>query len=115
MTPSNLLQTLRDLDRTSPDFHNQLTDFLRGNEYRDVASSLQGEDLIWFVNYLDNVSLRTVSLRPMFTAGTGPLQHLRSQQCTVSGTARRTQKDMWYQEYSPGCVHSFRFAFGMRV
>ena len=115
MTPSNLLQKLRDLDRTSPDFHNQLTDFLRGKEYRDAVPSLQGEDLAWFVDYLDNVGLRTVSLRSTFTAGTDPLQYLRSQQCSVLGTARRTQKDMWCQEHPPKHVQTFGFVSGMRV
>ena len=73
MTAPNPLQRLRDLDRTSPYFHNRLTYFLRGNEYQDFAPNLQGEDLAWFVNYLDNVSLHTVSPYSMLTAGTGPL------------------------------------------
>ena len=61
MIPSNPLQKLRDLDRTSPHFHNRLIDFLHGNEYRYVAPSVQGEDLAWLVDYLDSVSLHTVS------------------------------------------------------
>ena len=79
MTSPNLLQKLRDLDRTLPDFHNQLTDFLRGNEYQDAAPSLQGEDLAWFVNYLDNVSSGTAFLRFKLTVGTGPPRYLRPQ------------------------------------
>ena len=58
------MQTLRDLDKTSPHFHNQLIDSLRGKAYQDVVSSLQGEDLVWLVNYLDNVSLHNVSSYP---------------------------------------------------
>ena len=73
MSPSNPLQTLRDIDKTSPHFHNQLIDLLRGNEYQDVVPSLQGEDLAWLVNYLDNVSRHNVSPYPTLTAGTGPL------------------------------------------
>ena len=88
MTPPNLLQKLRDLDRTSPDFHSQLTDFLRGNEYQDAFPSLQGEDLTWFVNYLDNVSPHTVSLRSEFTAVTDHLRYLQSQHRPIPGTAR---------------------------
>ena len=64
MTPPNPLQKLRDLDRTSPHFHNQLTNFLRGNEYQDAAPSLQGEDLAWFVNYLDKVGPQLFLLVP---------------------------------------------------
>ena len=78
MSPSNLLQTLRDLDRTSARFHNQLIDLLRGNEYRDVIPTLEGEDLAWLVDYLDDVSLHNVSPHPTLTADTGPLRNLRS-------------------------------------
>ena len=60
MSPSKPLQTLRDLSRASPHFHSQLIDLLRGNEYRDVIPSLQGQDLAWLVDYLDNVSLHGV-------------------------------------------------------
>ena len=60
MSPSNPLQSLRDLDRTSPHFHNQLIDLLRGNGYRDVIPTLKGGGLVWLVNYLDNVSLYDV-------------------------------------------------------
>ena len=42
MSPSDPLQTLRDLDRTSAHFRNQLIDLIRGNEYLDVAPSLEG-------------------------------------------------------------------------
>ena len=57
MTPSNPLQQLHGLDRASPQFHQHLGDFLRGNEYRNTVSNLQGEDLAWLVEYLDSVSL----------------------------------------------------------
>ena len=76
MSPSNPLQTLRDLDRTSSHFHNQLIDLLRGNQYRNVIAGLDGEDLAWLVDYLDNVSLPNVSPPPALTACTGPLRYL---------------------------------------
>ena len=78
MSPSNPLQTLRDLDRTSPHFYNQLIDLLRGNEYRDVIPTLEGEDLAWLVDYLDDVSLHSVSPHPTLTVDKGPLRNLRS-------------------------------------
>ena len=56
MIPTNPLQPLHDLDRTSPQFHEQLNDFLRGDEYRNVLPGLQNEDLVWLVEYLDSVS-----------------------------------------------------------
>ena len=57
MYPSDPLQSLRDLDRTSPHFHNQLVDLLRGDEYRDDIPNLKGRGLSWLVDYLDNVSI----------------------------------------------------------
>ena len=115
MTPPNPLQKLRDLDRTSPHFHKQLTDFLRGDEYRDAAPSLQGKGLVWFVNYPDNVDLRTVSSRSTLIAGAGPRRYLQSQHHPISGTARRAPKDMRCQECPPKHVHTFEFTSGMRV
>ena len=115
MTLPGPLQTLRSLDRTSPHFRNQLTDFLRGNEYRDIVPSLQGENLAWVVDYLDSVSIHTVTPHSTLIGGTGSLRHLRSQQRPVSGTTGRTQKDMWCQEYSPEYMHTLRFASGVRI
>jgi len=76
MIPHNPLQRLRDLDRTSPQFHKQLIDFLRGSEYRDVIQSLQNEDLAWVVEYLDSVSLQTVFPHPALRSGVGSRQYL---------------------------------------
>ena len=73
MTPPDPLQKLRDLDRASPQLHIQFINFLRGNEYQDAIASLQGEDLTWLVDYLDNASLHAIVPRPALTAGTGPL------------------------------------------
>ena len=49
------LQKLYHLNRSSPDFHDQLCDVLYGEEYRKCAPNLQGEDLVWLVDYLDEV------------------------------------------------------------
>ena len=53
------LKQLHDFDRASPQFHKQLSDFLCGNEYQSDVPNLQGEDLVWLVEYLDSVSLQT--------------------------------------------------------
>jgi len=50
------LQRLRDLDKSSPQFHDQLSDALRRKEYRNCVSNLRSEDLVWLVEYLDRVS-----------------------------------------------------------
>ena len=62
MDPPDVLTQLRGFDRASPQFHKDLSNFLRSEGYRNAVPSLQGEDLAWLVEYLDSVSLRTVSL-----------------------------------------------------
>ena len=57
MVPHYRLKPLHDLDKTSPQFHDQFIGFLRGREYQDVVPSLQSDDLAWLVEYLDTVSL----------------------------------------------------------
>lgn len=63
MTPPDSLQLLHNLDKASPLFHKQISEFLRGKEYRDAVPNLKGEDLMWLVEYLDGVSPRTILLR----------------------------------------------------
>lgn len=62
MIPPNPLQRLHDLDPASPQFHKQLSNFLRGGEYRNAFTDLQSEDLTWLVEHLDRVSLQTTLL-----------------------------------------------------
>jgi hypothetical protein len=64
MSPPCPLPELQELDRNSPQFHEQLNTLLDDNERRRVISSLEGEDLAWFVEYLDNVSLQTIFPHP---------------------------------------------------
>ena len=49
------LQQLRHLDRSWPGFPNQLNDVLCEGEYREYASNLQADDLVWLIEYLDEV------------------------------------------------------------
>ena len=58
MIPPGSLRRLSDLDETSPQFLNQLSEFLRGNECRNAVPNLQNEDLVWLVEYLDSVGLQ---------------------------------------------------------
>ena len=57
MTSSDTLQKLRDLDKASRRFHEQLVNFLRGDEYQNVLPKLRNEDGLWLIEYLDGVSL----------------------------------------------------------
>ncbi|KAF9643686.1 kinase-like protein [Thelephora ganbajun] len=50
-----ILQQIAQLDRTSPDFYNQLDNTLDGQEYRQCVSDIEHDDLVWLVDYLDEV------------------------------------------------------------
>ena len=64
----SLLQELRDLYRSSPQFHRRLDNLISGNEYQQTIASLQGEDLAWLVEYLDEVGLQTIFSIPHSTS-----------------------------------------------
>jgi len=49
------LQQLHCLNRSSSGFHDQLSKTLYGEEYQHCLSNLQGDDLLWLVDYLDKV------------------------------------------------------------
>ena len=53
------LQQFRRLDGSSSGFHDQLSDVLYGWEYRQCVPNLQGDDLVWLVEYLDKVHCHT--------------------------------------------------------
>ena len=55
MLSLNSLRQLRRPDRSSSKFHDQLKDVLCGEEYKQWVQSLDGEDLMWLVDYLDKV------------------------------------------------------------
>jgi hypothetical protein len=59
------LKPLDDLDKTSPQFHEQLSNFLSGTVYQNLVPSLQSEGLTWLVEYLDTVRLKITLLRAM--------------------------------------------------
>jgi hypothetical protein len=58
MPSSPTLQRLDRLNRSSPYFHDQLCNVLYGKEYKQCVPNLQGEDLVWLVDYLDKVRRR---------------------------------------------------------
>ena len=63
MTSQNLLQQLRDLDESSPEYHDQLSNMIYGEEYKRCVGGLQGDDLVELVDYLDKVRCRVALLR----------------------------------------------------
>jgi len=52
---SPVLQRLFRLDRSSPDFHDQLEDVLYGPEYVQCEQTLEGDDPVWLIDYLEEV------------------------------------------------------------
>ena len=52
---SPTLQQLRCLDKSSSDFHDKLYNVLCGEEYAQCEQTLEGGDLVWLVDYLDEV------------------------------------------------------------
>ena len=49
------LQQLDRLDKSSPDFHDQLCSVLYGQDYVQCERDLGEGDLIWLIEYLDKV------------------------------------------------------------
>ena len=60
---SPALRGLHRLDKSSPDFGNQLNDMLYEEEYIRRGESLGCDDLVWLVDYLDEVCCRLVLSR----------------------------------------------------
>jgi len=52
--PPDTSEQLRSLDRSSPT-HDQLSDILRGEEYKRWVPNLAGDDLVRLIDYLDKV------------------------------------------------------------
>ena len=62
-SPNSLvLQQLNRLNRTSPDFPDQFCNIIYGREYAQCAPNLEGDDLVWLVEYLDGVRRRVALL-----------------------------------------------------
>ena len=49
------LQHLHGLDKSLPGFSDRLNEALHGEEYKQCVPNLQGDDLLWLVDYLDKV------------------------------------------------------------
>ena len=60
------LQQLHRLDRSSSGFHDQLSSVLYGEEYQKFVPNLQGDELVWVVEYLDKVRRHAALSRSLF-------------------------------------------------
>jgi tRNA (Thr-GGU) A37 N-methylase len=62
-SPNSLaLQQLDLLNRSSPDFPDQFCNIIYGEEYVQCVRNLEGDDLVWLVEYLDKVRRRVALL-----------------------------------------------------
>jgi len=55
MTLPEILQQFDRLDKSSPQFPDELTGLLYKEGYKNYIPKLQDEDVVWLVEYLDNV------------------------------------------------------------
>ena len=94
MDQLNPLQQIRNLDTTSPQFHEQLSGYLREKEFQGAVGNLQGEDLTWFVEYLDGVSLQTISPHSTLNTGVDACRYFRFYNCHIPGFVAPTRRDM---------------------
>ena len=109
------LQQLRTLDKASPNFHEQLTDFFRGTAYQHVFQTLQNERLAWLVEYLDSVRLKISSLYPTFDIALASRRHRRSCRPRIPGIFASTPRDMRLQRSITDIVYTFGITPGMCV
>jgi len=110
MDPPNYnLKQLRGFNRASPQFHKHLSNLLRSEGYRSTVPSLQGEDLAWLVEYLDNVSLQTISPEsaPNFITVLGSYVYFRSREPRISGILARTEKYLRCQKSLAEITYTF--------
>ena len=61
------LQQLSKLDKASPQFHEQVSNFFRGDEYQRVFPGLRGESLVRLVEYLGGVRLNPTLPTPLYS------------------------------------------------
>ena len=86
------LQQLCDLDQTLPQFHEQLGNLLCKREYQAIVPGLQGEDLEWLVEYLDNVGVQIHFPHSRLTIDVGPYPCVRPYKSRISGAFGRAHK-----------------------
>ena len=58
------LQQLHRLNRLSSRFHDRLSGILYGEEYKRCVSSLNDNDLVWLVDYIDKACIHIALPHP---------------------------------------------------
>ena len=113
MIPHDPFGQLRNLDKTSLLFPEQVSNFLHGDVYQSVFPGLESDNLVWFVEYLDGVSLHPsvlhcVALRTVV----GSCWYFKSCNPDVQGILARAREDLWRQGSAPEIVYTSRVSSG---
>jgi len=93
MSSHDPLVQLRRLDMASPEFNDQLCHIIDAEEYKQGVQKLEGDDLVWFVDYLNKVRRCASILRFSVKPSLGP-RLSSSFQFRFSEVSTRTEKDM---------------------
>jgi len=109
MSTHNVLKQLHGLNRTSSQFHKRLSDLLHSERYRSAVPNLQGEDLAWLVDYLDSVSLQSISPKSVLNIVVGSDVHFKSREPRVPGILARTEEHLRHQGGPTEIPYAFKF------
>ena len=71
--------------KVPPQFHEQLSNFLRRNLHEDIFPGLQSESLAWFVEYLKSVRPKITLLHAILNIYVGSCRCLRSRRARFQG------------------------------
>ena len=115
MIPREPLLQLRDLNKASPQFHEQLSNFFRGDVYQNVLPHLSGDNLAWLVEYLGGVSLQIIFFRAVPNTSSGSCRHSWPCKRAIPRITIRTGKDLWHEGSAAKIVHPFRVPSWVRV
>jgi hypothetical protein len=114
MIPHDPFHQLRALDRTSPQFRDQLRNFFHGSAYQNLVPDLESEDLAWLVEYLDSVSChRSVRLCASLRTFVGSRRYFEPCNPGIPGILARTWEVMRRQGSATEIIDTFRVASGM--
>ena len=92
---SPTLQGLDRLDRSSAEFHSQLSDTLYGEEYQQCVPNFRDDDLVWLVDFLDKVCHHETGSLPLAQANVDARRSRTfKRRCPEMST--RAQKNMWH-------------------
>ena len=101
----NPLRRLHDLDKTSPEFPDILTNLLLTEGWINQAQNLPPKGLRELVEYLDEVWVLIAFSRSLLISIEGP-RHSRSHPPRFLSLFIRTPKDLWYPQDIANVAHT---------